>query len=475
MRPSRRSLLRASVGSAALTVARPIHAATVADVVVVGAGISGLYAAKLLADEGVKVTVVEGRDRVGGRLQSVRHLDGNPEAGGDSILGGYGRVRNLADEYGLTVIDHAPHGGLSRTEIAIGGGVIPRDQWPAHPLNHMPADAKSAFPGRRFFESIVAANSPLESFEEWAEPHTRPYDRSVHSFLADLGWSEETIHQNYNINIGRGTSSHDCSVLTWFFRVGWDKLQEDIENVRLKIKGGNQSLPEAMAASFAGDIHLNKAVFAMRQDRSGVDVICEDGSTFRAKRVVNSTPLPPLRLVKFDPLLPPEQAAAIKLLPSMKINKIFLQAKEPFWDDDGFGPGMWTDTPAGQIGVLRQLENSDAITGLIARARGFMAKRLDQLGPEAAKALVVKSYEDLRPAARGKLEAVAYKSWTMDRFAGGTWMEWMPGQVHRFQPQLAKPAGRIHFCGEHTGQSNRGMEAAAESAERCAFEVLDVV
>lgn len=472
MKLARRTFLATS---AALAASRPLHAATEADVIVIGAGLSGLYAARLLADEGVKVAVVEGRDRVGGRLESFRHLEGAPEAGGDSILGGYGRVRDLADQLGLTVINHRPRARLSSTEIALGGSVIPRDQWPDHPLNHMPDNAKAAFPGRRFFESVVAANSPLDTFESWTDPSSKQYDRSVHAFLKEQGWSEQTINLNYNTNIGRGTSAHDCSILTWFFRIGWDQVQTDIENVALKVVGGNQSIPEQMAAQLPGDVHLGKAVAAIHQDATGVTVICEDGAKFRAKRVINSTPLPPLRWVDFDPLLPPEQAAAIQLLPSMKINKIFLTATEPFWDDDGFGPGMWTDTAVGQAGVLRQKPDSTEITGIISRARGFMAEKLDALGADAAQALVVSEYEKLRPAAKGKLKAVGYKSWAMDRFAGGTWMEWHPGQVHRFQPVLAQPAGRIHFCGEHTAQSNRGMEAAAESAERCAFEVLDVL
>jgi len=157
------------------------------------------------------------------------------------------------------------------------------------------------------------------------------------------------------------------------------------------------------------------------------------------------------------------------------INKIFMRAKEPFWEDDGFGAGMWTDTAAGQLGVLRQKPDSTEVTGLVARARGYMARKLDRLGPEAAQALVVSEIEKLRPAAKGKLEAVGYKSWAMDRFAGGTWSEWEPGQIHKYQPVLAEPAGRIHFCGEHTATSNRGMEGAMESGERCAFEVLDML
>ena len=60
----------------------------VSDVIVIGAGLSGLYSAILMEETGLKVRVLEGRDRVGGRLFSARDVEGNPEWGGDSILGG---------------------------------------------------------------------------------------------------------------------------------------------------------------------------------------------------------------------------------------------------------------------------------------------------------------------------------------------------------------------------------------------------
>ena len=436
-------VLGGAAAAAFTAVHRPARAQMDADVIVIGAGLSGLYAAQLLEEQGARVAVLEGRDRVGGRLMSLRHLEGNPEAGGDSILGGYGRVRSLAADHGLRLIDHAPRRGLSRTEIALGGAVIPRAQWPDHPRNHMPEGAKAAFPGRRYFETVVAQHAPLESFEDWADPASRVYDRSVYAFLKDLGWSDETIALNYDTNVGRGTSAHDCSILTWFFRIGWDQVQEAIEDAAYKIEGGNQALPEAMAARLSGDIHFSCAVAGIRQDSTGVDVICEDGRRFRARKVVNSTPLKPLLWVKFDPLLPPAQAAAIKLLPMMKINKTFFETSSAFWDDDGYGPGMWTDTVLGQAGVLRQKSDSPDITGLISRARGNEAIYLDALGPEAAQVRGIAAYEEMRPAAKGKLKAVGYKSWAMDRFAGGTWMEWQPGQVHRF-PTLAGEAGGTH-------------------------------
>jgi monoamine oxidase len=87
----------------------------------------------------------------------------------------------------------------------------------------------------------------------------------------------------------------------------------------------------------------------------------------------------------------------------------------------------------------------------------------------------VSSIENLRPAAKGKLDVAGYKSWNRDPFSAGDWAVFGPGQVSRFAGAMAAPHGRIHFCGEHTALANRGMEAAMESGERAAIEVLQVI
>ncbi len=461
--------------SAALVASRPLHAKTEADVIVIGAGLSGLYAARLLADEGAKVVVLEGRNRIGGRLESYRHLEGAPEAGGDSILGGYGRVRDLADQLGLTVVNHRPRGRLSQTEIALGGAVIPRDQWPSHPLNHMPADAKSAFPGRRFFESVVAANNPLESFEDWYDPRAWKYDGPVYGLLRNLGWSEETIALVYDTNAQYGTSAHDTSLLMWYFIQKWFATQDEIEPVSLSAIGGNQRIPEAMANTLKSDIHLGTTVVGIRSEKDHSEVHCDDGRVFRAKRVICSTPLPPLRWVKFDPILPANKRAAILNIGQMLITQVHVIPKEPFWEEDGFDPSMWTDTPAGVVTAQRFGESEDEVTNFLCWGRGHIAQYLDTLGEEEAKARVVKEIETLRPAAKGKIEAGGFKSWQLDPFSGGDWVVWQPGQISKHLLDIGKPEGRIHFCGEHTALSNRGMEGAMESGERAAFEVLDLL
>ncbi len=472
---SRRKVLR-GLGAAAVAPAvgwpTAVRATTRSDVIVIGAGLSGLYAASLLAEEGARVTVLEGRNRIGGRLESFYDLPGAPEAGGDSILGGYARVQATAQRLGLRLIDHASKRGLSKPEIALNGEIIPRADWPEHPRNLLPADSKSEFPGRRFFEKVVTANNPLTSHDDWLLPESRTLDRSVYEFLKSLDWTDGAVAQNYETNIGRGTSAHDCSILTWYFRVAWNEVQRQLGTLFAKVEGGNQRLPEAMAAALPGDVLLNRRVTGIAQDSAGAEVLTDVGERHLAGQAICTLPIGSLRWVGFDPELPPVLARAAKVLPSMMITKTVLHAERNFWEDDGLDPAMWTDTALGEVRALRQLPDSPEITGLIARARGFVAQRLDQLGETAARELVVSEYERLRPAAHGKLKAVAYKSWQMDPYAGGAWTEWEPGQLHAYLPAFSKAFGHLRFCGEHTAVSNRGMEAAMESAERAAVDAL---
>ena len=476
---SRRDFVKAGLAAGLGTrVARAAGAAKT-DVIVIGAGLSGLNAAYLLEQLGARTICLEGRERAGGRMLSHPDVTGNPEWGGDSILGAYARMQDTGRRLGLELIDHharrdlspEAHRDPSRVELALRGSVIPREQWAAHPLNAMPADARGRFPGRGFYQSVIAEHNPLASFADWAEPKSAAHDRSAYEFFKEIGWSDAAIELNYNTNVQYGTSAHDVSMLMWFFVQAWFKLQSDVARVAYKVHGGNQRFPEAMAAGLTGEVHYGKQVIGIRSGDAQAEVHCRDGSVYQAERVVCSLPIPTMRWVKFDPLLPPAKAKAVRTVQVQKITKVILVPRSPFWEDDGLNPAMWTDTDAGEIRALREGEDSNEVTCLMAWARGHLADRLDTLGPQAAQERVREAYEQLRPAAKGKLELAGVKSWQTDPFAGGDWAIWGPGQVTECLPALIEPAERIHFCGEHTATTNRGMEGAMESGERAAFEV----
>jgi monoamine oxidase len=248
-------------------------------------------------------------------------------------------------------------------------------------------------------------------------------------------------------------------MLMWFYTQAWFKLQSDIAKVAFKAVGGNQSIPDAMAASLGDAVYLGKRVVGIRDGSDAIEVVCDDDSMFSAKRVICSMPIPTMRWLKFDPILPSAKAKAIATVPVMRVTKTIMIPKKPFWEEDGFSPAMWTDGDAGEVRSLREGADPKKITCLMAWGRGFLADKLDSFDEKEAIARVIAAYEQIRPAAKGQLKGVAFKSWQLDPFAGGDWVVWAP-------------AGRMHFCGEHTALSNRGMEGAMESGERAALETL---
>ena len=82
------------------------------DVLVIGAGLSGLHAALLLEENGARVQVIEARDRIGGRVHSLYGLPGNPEAGGNGFGGAYGRVLDRVRQFQLPLLDYTPRRAL---------------------------------------------------------------------------------------------------------------------------------------------------------------------------------------------------------------------------------------------------------------------------------------------------------------------------------------------------------------------------
>jgi monoamine oxidase len=237
------------------------------------------------------------------------------------------------------------------------------------------------------------------------------------------------------------------------------------------VEGGNQRLPEAMAGRLREEVRLGQDVLAIEQQKDRVQVHCRGGETFTARFVVCSVPFSKVRDISMRPALQGTQRRAVRSLNYMRNTLVFLVPKQPFWEADELSPSMWTDGPLGTVMAQRFGDDPNEVTGLVVNTRGWVADRLDRLGPEAAQAFVISEIERLRPASKGTLEPGGFHSWWLDPHNAGDWAIFAPGQVTGLLPEMARPHGRVHFCGEHTAKMNRGMEGAMESGERVALEI----
>ncbi len=468
----RQGLHLLAVGSASV-LARPAGAQGNPDVIIVGAGLSGLYAASLLEEQGLRVLVLEGKRRVGGRVFSVDNVPGHPEGGANAIAGPYPRLRSMAERLKIPLVDRLARGPLKRERaLVIDGKVISAEAWKDSPRNPFPDDLRTTMPWE-YTGKIVSGSDPFTSLDDWYSKDFQSYDVSLHDFLRLRGATDEIIELAVNTNFPDGNSAHDVSMLNIFARDFGQKFRARSGPINMIGKGGNQRIPEGMARTLKTEIRLGTKVVGLRTDKSGVEVRCQDGTNLHARFAICTVPVPVVQQIRFDPVLTGVQARAVKSMLYSLCTQIHIVPTKPFWEDDGLPPGMWTDGPAGMISPNYPGDRPEEITSLTAYARGANATYMDSIGPEAAKAVVVRAIESARPASKGRLKAIHAHSWQLDEFAmGADFMIWKPGQISQFYGNMWAPHGRIHFCGQHTAPNESGMEGAMESGERVALEVL---
>lgn len=451
---------------------------------VLGAGLSGLYAAHLLEAQGWQVTVLEARDRLGGRVATL-DLDGPLEVGAQVLSPAYTRVQALARRLGVPIeaarLAHGPRGECSAchrpgsiagpgsgsgSTLFVSGRTILEADWPG--AAHHLSDFERQVPPGRLLATYLARANPLRDAEAWTDSVYADLDAlTLDAYLVRQGATPEARRL---MNVAPNCRSLSEVSALWAMRD--EQRRRAGGGMPQRVTGGNRRLVEALAASLSGPIHRSSAVTALATGADGVAARCADGRTFRADVCVCTLPLPALRRVAIDPPLEGPQREAVAQVPYTAITLAIFTVTRPFWQEDGLPVGMWTDTPIERIFPLRDIDGD--ITGLMCFVDGEQAERLDEMDEDHRRAHLLAEVERIRPAARGAVQLRTVVSWARDPFAGGAYHAFAPGQVGRLRPALARAWGRIHFAGEHTAVRAPGMEGAVESAERVVAEVQQV-
>ncbi len=468
---SRAVTAKAAPATSAARAAKP--AAGESDVLILGAGISGLHAAYLLEEQGLKVTILEARDRVGGRIFTLMDQPGYPEMGFNSLGGAYGRGIDAVRRAGLQLHEVGARWRIGPAPLLyIGDKPLTREEWARFPGNPFPDKLKAVMPSE-LVGVVSGQDHRLADWTGWCDPENASLDRPLYDLLKAHDLSDPAIHLANDIAPYYGMNAYDVSTLMMEFSDGFTRSNMAVGTDMLAVVGGNQQLPIGLAGKLKGDILLEHEVRAIMQDGARVSVFCADGSQFSAKKVICSLPMSALRNVKIEPGLSGLQARGVAELGYQPIAMAFVTAESPFWDEDGLAPGMWTDGVLGNVMPQRFGSDPNEITGFVVQARANLALYWDRMDPEAIKQMIVARLEQLRPAAKGKIKAHTYFSWTKERFNGGAFSYLSPGQTS-WVNEMAKPAGNLHFCGEHLATGARGLEGAMETAERAALEVMGI-
>ena len=445
------------------------------EVLVIGAGLSGLSAALRLQEAGLRVQVLEGRLRPGGRLRSLATSAGPLESGGATIGAGYRRVLAAAKRFGVRIEDATPRLRFFREqELVLDGALIRRSEWPDHPANPFPKRDRSVMPWN-FCRVLTSRENPLDGPAAWLDRARTGDDISLHAWMQGLGLDERAIRVGYDLNPAFGKDAREVSALFQFSRAAFASEQRRAAPegvVGYSMPDGAERLPERMAAALDRPVDFGKVVRRIEDEGRRVTVHCADGAAAAADRVVCSLPFSVLRGVALDPPLQGLQAEAVRSLPSQPVTQLHFRARWRFWEADGLAPSLFTGGPAGMFAAVRNGADPGEVSGFTAWIMGARATALDALSARAAAELVTGAVESVRPAARSALKFIGIRRWGTDPFARGAWAYFRPGQGGRFARAMRAPRGRIHFCGEHLARTSRGMEGAMESGERAAAQVL---
>jgi monoamine oxidase len=462
--------LMAGTAIASTLTSKRAMAADSADVVIIGAGLSGLTAASWLESEGFTTTIVEAKSRIGGRCYTMTDLPGKPEAGGSSVGAMYARFIDFCDRLGVKRSPTTFSGFGSHIHIK-GANILNKD-WADHELNPFQGAAKTLTPSAYRFR-MIDRYSLFDDLESWWEPEITAQDVSLRDMMLANGHSEAEIRLGMDTNPGYGHTIDDLSSVHMMHVWNFSKAQSEPELPHFwKIEGGNSSLVSAMASAMTGAIHRNTPIAGIRTGGAGVEVVAEDGRVFTGKRVIVTLPFSALKFVSFDPRITGLQAEAIQTMPYGSCFHAFIETDAPYWENDGLPAGMWMDTSPGR--VRPQTEGDEAV-GMYIFSTGRLAEFLNRITKEQAEARIIADLVAARPAAKGKVRIARSWSWAKDPYAGGMYAYWRPGMIAKYKETMSQPSGPIHFAGEHTSQSTRGLEGAMESGERAAFEVLDVL
>lgn len=445
-----------------------------ADVVIVGAGLSGMIAARTVLQAGLTPVVLEADERVGGRILTEEVLPGVPvELGAQWIGDTHHRMFALAAELGVETFPQYEDGETSYE--LVNSGVLRENDFHVRFASEL---KELELVLRRL--DVLASQVPVEA--PWQAPRALEWDSfTAGAWYDGQGLSDvaRTLLEICTVGI-LAVPTAEVSFLHLLFTIQTcgvtSELFAESEGgaQTARFVGGTGEIPRRLAALLSEHIVLRAPVLLIEHTASSVTVHCRGGLVARGRRAIVAISPTLAGRIMYDPPLPGVRDQLTQRLPNGSAMKAFFVYDEPFWRADGFNGQLISD-----VGPAR-MSNDTCVPGvdygvILLFLEGDQARTAGRL-PEAERreALTAELVRHFGSRA-AKPEAYVDGEWSDRQWTRGCYnANHGPHVWTTYGSALATPIGAIHWASTDTAASwSAYMEGAVEAGERAARAVVE--
>ncbi len=449
----------------------PSHLATrQADVVIIGAGLAGLSAARLLTASSIDVVVLDARERVGGRTFTHPASDGTRIDHGAQWIGPtQDRLAALAEALGVTTFptyNSGSHIEYKQGKRATYTGAIPTSD----PLVTMEAVETL------LNVSILAQEVPLDA--PWTAPSAGEWDAQTVASWIERNIESEGARNLLTLGVQAvfSVEPRDLSFLHFLFYIhSGGNLNMLLSVARgaqeRRFSGGAQSIANLVAAELGERVVLNAPVHTITQDERGVRVE-SDSLSVTARRAIIALPPTLAGRLRYRPALPGYRDQLTQRVPMGTVIKVHCLYDTPFWRDEGLSGQVVSDS-----GIIRITFDNSPESGtpgvLLAFIEGDEGRMWGRRSREERRAAVLECLSRYFGEQAAHPFEYLEQNWAEEEYTRGCYAGVMPpGAWMEYGEALRAPIGRLHWAGTETATVWNGyMDGAIQSGERAAAEV----